>query len=285
MSAGNASLLAGSFGTMNIFARSLGGIISDAAFAKFGFRGRLWAQFLALLFEGILFYIFGSMTTSQSWWELLLVLVSFSIFVQMAEGTSFGIVPFINKERLAVTSGIVGAGGSAGAAFASFAFYYRDWDDPRIPFKLHAEFVLFMAMLTPLYHWPEYGSMFSAPSIANSGSIRDEKSAQCRPPTMGSLALLHQQLQPDPLQREGDYLDMCLSSQQRQQNSRYIPAAFKAPSPVTPNEVGATSSSEESPTSSDNMMGKDHNGQDASVASETNSRQPVLRGSSSLPRA
>merc|ERR1719261_1264845 len=158
--------------------------MSHAAFAKFGFRGRLWAQFLSLFFEGVMFYRFSSMTNSQSWSQLLVVLASFSIFVQMAEGTSFGIVPFINKEQLAITSAVVGAGGSAGAAFASFAFYYRYWEDPLKPFKVHAQFVLFMAMLTPLYKWPEYGSMFSSPSIADASAMRDQKCAQGRTPTL-----------------------------------------------------------------------------------------------------
>eukprot|EP00971_Amphidinium_carterae_P170652 3381987-Amphidinium_carterae.1 len=39
MKASEASVLAGSFGLMNLFARSLGGITSDMLFAAFGFRG------------------------------------------------------------------------------------------------------------------------------------------------------------------------------------------------------------------------------------------------------
>ena len=42
----DASSLAGAFGLMNLFARSLGGITSDILFKYFGFRGRIWAQFL-----------------------------------------------------------------------------------------------------------------------------------------------------------------------------------------------------------------------------------------------
>ena len=53
MDAGDASALAGAFGLMNLFARSLGGISSDICYKYFGFRGRIWAQFLALFFEAI----------------------------------------------------------------------------------------------------------------------------------------------------------------------------------------------------------------------------------------
>merc|ERR1719277_2845110 len=50
MKASDASALAACFGGMNLFARSLGGITSDILFAKFGFPGRIWAQFLGLFF-------------------------------------------------------------------------------------------------------------------------------------------------------------------------------------------------------------------------------------------
>ena len=54
----------------------------------FGFRGRIWAQFLALFFEAIFLFAFGNVDNSQPWYVALAVLVCFSLFVQMAEGTS-----------------------------------------------------------------------------------------------------------------------------------------------------------------------------------------------------
>merc|ERR1719160_1042270 len=59
MPGGQAAALAGCFGLMNLFARSLGGIFSDYLFAKFSFRGRIWAQFLALFFEGVFLFVFA----------------------------------------------------------------------------------------------------------------------------------------------------------------------------------------------------------------------------------
>ena len=79
-------MLAGGFGLMNLFARSLGGITSDAMFAKFGFRGRLWAHFLSLFFEGIFLFIFGCVSNEYQWYHALSALVLFSLCVQMAEG-------------------------------------------------------------------------------------------------------------------------------------------------------------------------------------------------------
>eukprot|EP00973_Karenia_brevis_P010078 1365146-Karenia_brevis.AAC.1 len=65
MKASDAASLAACFGGMNLFARSLGGIFSDFLFARFGFRGRIWAQFLALFFEAIFLFAFGCVNNEQ----------------------------------------------------------------------------------------------------------------------------------------------------------------------------------------------------------------------------
>merc|ERR1719486_1270251 len=172
MPGGQAAALAGCFGLMNLFARSLGGIFSDALFAKFSFRGRIWAQFLALFGEGIFLFVFANVSNDYQWYHALAALICFSLCVQMAEGTSYGMVPSMKPEQLACVSALVGAGGNAGAVFAGFAFYKQDWDDTLTPFKLHAGFVMSMAILSPLFYWPEYGSMFTAPAVSASA---DEK--------------------------------------------------------------------------------------------------------------
>jgi NNP family nitrate/nitrite transporter-like MFS transporter len=49
-------------------------------------------------------------------------MILFSLFVQMSEGSTFSVVPFINKKGIGTGSGIVGAGGNAGAVAAGFLF-------------------------------------------------------------------------------------------------------------------------------------------------------------------
>jgi len=171
MNAGNAAALASCFGLMNLFARSLGGIFSDVLFARFAFRGRIWAQFIALFGEGCFLFVFACVSNEYQWYHALMALVMFSLCVQMAEGTSYGIVPFMKPEQLACVSALVGAGGNAGAVFAGFAFYKQEWnEDPVLgqdatltPFKLHALSVIATALMNPLYYWPKYGGMFCAP--------------------------------------------------------------------------------------------------------------------------
>lgn len=45
--------------------------------------------------------------------------MAFSLTVQMAEGATFSVVPFINKKAIGSISGIVGAGGNVGAFLAA----------------------------------------------------------------------------------------------------------------------------------------------------------------------
>jgi NNP family nitrate/nitrite transporter-like MFS transporter len=49
----------------------------------------------------------------------MLMMILFSICVQMAEGLHFGIVPYISRPALGVVSGMVGAGGNTGALISS----------------------------------------------------------------------------------------------------------------------------------------------------------------------
>ena len=61
--------------------------------------------------------IFFSGATSLVLGVILLIL--FSLSVQMAEGATFSVVPFINKKAIGSVSGIVGAGGNVGAFLAA----------------------------------------------------------------------------------------------------------------------------------------------------------------------
>lgn len=49
----------------------------------------------------------------------MIFLIAFSLTVQMAEGATFSVVPFINKKAIGSISGIVGAGGNVGAFLAA----------------------------------------------------------------------------------------------------------------------------------------------------------------------
>lgn len=116
---GMAGLIAGLFGLMNLFARTLGGVFGDRYGEKYGLSGRVWWLFATVFLEGLALMLFSQMHVLVL---AIPTLILFSLFVQMSEGATFSVVPFINQRCLGSVSGIVGAGGNAGAVMAGFLF-------------------------------------------------------------------------------------------------------------------------------------------------------------------
>ena len=114
--AGAAAML---FGLMNVFARTLGGACGDLFGRRWGLSGRVRWLFIALFAEGLALMFFSQMSVLVA---AIPALIVFSLFVQMAEGATFSVVPFVNKKALGSVAGIVGAGGNAGAVAAGFLF-------------------------------------------------------------------------------------------------------------------------------------------------------------------
>lgn len=121
-----AGLIAALFGGMNVFARALGGWIADACGNRWGYGGRIKWLFLALFNEGIGLMCFSQARTLGA---AIALMVTFALFVKMSNGATYAIVPLINRRRLGAVSGIVGAGGNAGAIAAGFLFAVEglDW--------------------------------------------------------------------------------------------------------------------------------------------------------------
>jgi NNP family nitrate/nitrite transporter-like MFS transporter len=114
-----AGFIASLFGLMNLFARTLGGICGDKMGIKFGLKGRVYFLGAIILIEGIMLTIFSQLNIL---YFSIITMVIFSIFVQMAEGATFSVVPFVNRKAIGSVSGIVGAGGNLGAVLAGFLF-------------------------------------------------------------------------------------------------------------------------------------------------------------------
>jgi NNP family nitrate/nitrite transporter-like MFS transporter len=114
-----AGVVAGLFGMMNLFARSLGGFLGDRAGNRYGLQGRVVWLGAALLLEGAALILFSRMVALPA---AIVCLILFSLFVQMAEGATFSVVPFVNPGAVGSVAGIVGAGGNAGAVAAGFLF-------------------------------------------------------------------------------------------------------------------------------------------------------------------
>jgi MFS transporter, NNP family, nitrate/nitrite transporter len=119
LSQSSAGFWAGVFGFMNIFARALGGIAADKVGHRFGMKGKGYLLAAMLLLEGIGLIFFanaGSLTFA------IISMLSFALFLKMANGTTYAIVPFVNEKNVGLVSGVVGAGGNVGGMLFGFLF-------------------------------------------------------------------------------------------------------------------------------------------------------------------
>jgi MFS transporter, NNP family, nitrate/nitrite transporter len=97
----------------------MGGFFSDVANHKWGMIGRLVVQSVLLVMEGVFVIIFSKTGTLAG---AIVVMIIFSFFVQSSEGSTFGIVPYVDEPHTGSVIGIVGAGGNIGAVCFGVAF-------------------------------------------------------------------------------------------------------------------------------------------------------------------
>ena len=114
-----AGFWAGIFGFMNMFARALGGIVSDKVGGKFGMRGKGLLLAGVLFLEGVGLILFAQ---AGSLMVAIITMLTFALFLKMSNGATFGIVPFVNTKNVGLVSGIVGAGGNFGGMMFGFLF-------------------------------------------------------------------------------------------------------------------------------------------------------------------
>lgn len=112
-----AGFAAGTFGLLALFARALGGIVSDRVAQTKGLDGRTLLLFVLILGEGLGLLWFSQMEQVAM---AIVAMVTFGMFVHMACGATYALVPFIDRAALGGVAGIIGAGGNVGAVAAGF---------------------------------------------------------------------------------------------------------------------------------------------------------------------
>lgn len=114
-----AGVIASLFGLMNLFARSLGGWLGDRFAVGGGLQGRVRWLVMIMVAEGLALLVFAQMGVLSL---AIGTMIIFSLCVQMAEGATYSVVPFVNRRCLGAVAGIVGAGGNVGAVcYAQFS--------------------------------------------------------------------------------------------------------------------------------------------------------------------
>lgn len=113
----SAGLAAASFGLLALFARALGGWLSDKAAQRRGLDARSTLLFVFILGEGLglLWFAQASSVTLA-----IVAMLLFGLFTHMACGATYALVPFIDRKALGGVAGIIGAGGNVGAVAAGF---------------------------------------------------------------------------------------------------------------------------------------------------------------------
>ena len=112
-----AGLAAGSFGLLAIFARPLGGLLSDRVAKHWGLGSRATLLCALMAAEGIGLLAFANAGATTA---AVVAMLGFGLFTHMSCGATYALVPFIDRKALGGVAGIVGAGGNAGAVAAGF---------------------------------------------------------------------------------------------------------------------------------------------------------------------
>jgi len=112
-----AGIAAGSFGLLALFARALGGWLSDKAAARRGLGIRATLLCVLMVGEGLGLVCFAH---ADSVAPALVAMLVFGLFTHMACGATYALVPFIDRKALGGVAGIIGAGGNVGAVAAGF---------------------------------------------------------------------------------------------------------------------------------------------------------------------
>jgi len=112
-----AGMAAASFGLLALFARALGGWLSDQVALRGNLDSRAVLLFVLMLGEGLGLLWFahaGSVVLA------VVAMLTFGLFTHMACGATYALVPFIDRKSLGGVAGIIGAGGNVGAVAAGF---------------------------------------------------------------------------------------------------------------------------------------------------------------------
>jgi len=160
-----AGLLASLYGLMNLVARSVGCTVSDWADFKWGMRGRFRFIWILQTCEGLA-CVFLGLATGAGVAVCVTIMVIFSLFVQAAEGASYGVVPFVSKEALGVVSGMIRAGGNLGAAINT-SLWFRGRFETNTGIMYMGIYTVAVTAVCFLSHFPESGGvLFTADSLA-----------------------------------------------------------------------------------------------------------------------
>ena len=108
---------------------------------------------------------------------IIVLLFVFSLCVQMSEGLTYGIVPYVSRPALGVVSGMVGAGGNAGALLTNALFFTSDSLRTDLGLVYMGITILVVTCSLVFVYFPEHGSM-----LTKAGAIKCYDPQLIKPP-------------------------------------------------------------------------------------------------------
>ncbi|PWZ01234.1 MFS general substrate transporter [Testicularia cyperi] len=123
----DAAYAASTYGLLNIYARPLGGIVSDIVYARWGLRARVWVLLITAISQGLGMIGMGLYCNYHPNPTVggvigFIVLIATTGF--MANGAVYGVVPFTSPRNVGTASGLVGAAGNVGGLFYTLIYRY-----------------------------------------------------------------------------------------------------------------------------------------------------------------
>ncbi|XP_021713512.1 high affinity nitrate transporter 2.5-like [Chenopodium quinoa] len=153
-------IVAATFGMVNLFSRPIGGGLSDFMAKKYGMRGRLWSWWIVQTISGVLCIALGLIDTLAA---SIAVMIIFSLFVQAAEGLTFGVVPFVSRRSLGVVSGMTGAGGNVGAVLTQVIFFRGSQFTTERGITYMGVMIIACSLGIVSIYFPQWGGVFCSP--------------------------------------------------------------------------------------------------------------------------
>ena len=148
------------FGTFNVIARPISGILSDNIAFRYGMRGRL-VYLLIIQFFGAMSLLLLAVSKNNLVLTCVVMILT-AMGIEGSQAALFGIVPFVSKRSLGVVNGIVGAGGNVGAALITWIFFDQDrFDTPKGIFWTGMT-VLILSFHVLLFYFPMWGGILCA---------------------------------------------------------------------------------------------------------------------------